>query len=126
MCLPKTWHASISPFKFTVMISVNLLLGDVEKRRRRIHARAVHQNIHAAELRQHVGQQLLQAGLGGRVARKKFRLAAALGDFVQPLLGLGRVAADNGTAAPAVAKPSAISPHNTPVPPMTTATLPFK
>ena len=43
---------------------------------------------------QHVGEQLLQAGFGSRVARKKLRLAAAFGDVVETRLRLWRIASD--------------------------------
>jgi len=81
-------------FQVHVDDAVELIFGNVEERRRRIDARAVHQNIHATKFLQNIREQLLQRCLGSRFARKEFSVAAALGDGIQTRLSLGRIAAN--------------------------------
>ena len=73
---------------------VEFLLGNVEKRGGGINPGTVHEDVHGAEPLDHVGQQLLQARLGSGVTGEKLRLAAALGDVIEPRPGLGGVPSD--------------------------------
>ena len=74
--------------------AVELLLGDIEKWRRRIHARAVDDNVHLAGLRENVCKQRFERGLGGDVRLREPRLAADRRDALEPRIGLLRIAPD--------------------------------
>jgi len=73
-----------------------LFLGDVEERRGGIDARAVDEDVHFSEFGDGIGQQFLQAGLGGGVAGKELGLASVFGDVVEVDLGFVLVAPHDG------------------------------
>ena len=73
--------------------AVELVLGDVEEGRGRIHAGAVHDDVDAAGLPQDLGQQSLERGLLAGLAGMEIAAAARRVDALQLRLGLLLVAA---------------------------------
>ena len=104
--------------------AVELLLADVEERRGGVDAGAVDDDVDAAAAREHRVEQALRLGLAGRFGGVEPRLAAGGGDRSRRALALSALRPTRTTSAPAPARPSAMAPQSSPVPPMTTATLP--
>ena len=104
--------------------AIELVFGDVEKRGRRVDAGAVDDDVDAAGALQDGAEQRFDFGFAGRFCGVKPRAAAGRLDLRRASPWPSpRLRPTMTTSAPAPASPSAIAPHSSPVPPMTTATL---
>ena len=124
MCRPKIWHASIRPFKFTEMIRSNSSSemsknGVGEFTPAPLTKMSTRPNFASTSV-----SKLFQPGLGSGVAGKIQPGRPLWMILSSRAFALAASRPTSATAAPARAKPSAIAPHNSPVPPMTTATRP--
>ena len=106
--------------------AIELVFGDVEKRRRGVDAGAVDDDVDAAgALQSTASSSDSDFRFAGRFGGVKPRAPAGRVDRGDPRPGLLlRCGRRSRPRRPRAASPSAIAPHSSPVPPMTTATLP--
>ena len=100
------------------------LLADVEERRGGVDARAVDDDVDPTPALQHRVEQALRLGLAGRPRSGTTPLPPTPAIVSRRVLALSALRPTRTTSAPAPARPSAMAPQSSPVPPMTTATLP--
>ena len=123
---PKTWQPRKTLLTLIPMIRSYSSSVILKNGVGRIGPRSVDDNIDPARTGEHRLQQALQLRLVGRLRGLEVAAASRRPDPLQPRRRLGLVATDDATSAPAPAMPSAIAPQSSPVPPTTTATLPFR
>src|ERR1700677_4993221 len=123
MCRPKIWQPRISPFKFTLMILSNS--SSVMSKN------GVGEFTPAPFTRMSTRPSFARTSPSSfcKPARevvsheKNSALPPSFAIFSKRALALASSRPTRAVTAPAAAKPSAIAPHSSPVPPMTTATL---
>ena len=125
MCLPKIWQASIRPFKFTVMMWSNSSSGMSKNGVGEFTPAPFTKMSTRLNLASTSASSFCRPVLDVVSHGKNSALPPSLAILSSRFCALAASRPTSATVAPAAARPSAISPHNSPVPPMTTATLPL-
>ena len=124
-CLPNTWQPKNTPLRLTRTIRSNSSSAMSKNGVAELTPGAVDDDVHAAGALKDSAEQRFELALCWSLRRRETsrgrRPPRSCRAWPWPSPRFGRRCT---TSAPAPASPSAIAPHSSPVPPMTTATLP--